>query len=215
MKILRRNNFYVYFHLDKDGNIFYVGKGTGKRAWSKDRHEVWNKYVDQRLNGEYEVKIHKDGLTEEQAESLEDELIAEHGEKLVNWINPKRDFDYDAIAKFHRLRDENRLFVEETRKIEVDEPEKAVEHYRQALQKMIEYESLTLERGLVAELGAGPDWGDPNILDRLTLSLIKIGRGEEAIEETHKYFNMFPSAQNLKIGKRIKARVDKLQAKLT
>ena len=80
---------------------------------------------------------------------------------------------------------------------------------------MVEYESLTLERGLIAELGAGPDWGDPNILDRLTLCLINIGKGREAIEESEKYFNMFPSALNLKIGKRIKVRIEKVQAKLT
>lgn len=30
--------FYVYAHEDKSGNIFYVGKGTGRRAWSPDRH---------------------------------------------------------------------------------------------------------------------------------------------------------------------------------
>lgn len=205
----------MYFHLDKDGNIFYVGKGTGKRAWSKDRHDVWHKYVTQRLGCQYQVKIFKEALTEEQAEEIEDELIGEYGEQLVNWINPKRDFNYDAIAKFHNLRDENRLFIEETRKIEKEDPEKAVERYRLALNTMVEYESLTLERGLIAELGAGPDWGDPNILDRLTLCLINIGKGREAIEESEKYFNMFPSALNLKIGKRIKVRIEKVQAKLT
>ena len=29
--------YYVYAHLDSSGQIFYVGKGTGRRAWSTDR----------------------------------------------------------------------------------------------------------------------------------------------------------------------------------
>lgn len=27
--------FYVYFHKDKSGKVFYVGKGTGPRAYSR------------------------------------------------------------------------------------------------------------------------------------------------------------------------------------
>ena len=42
--------FYVYAHRDNKGAIFYIGKGTGKRAWSQDRHPVWHRYVKERLN---------------------------------------------------------------------------------------------------------------------------------------------------------------------
>jgi hypothetical protein len=209
-----RKDFYVYFHRDSSGQIFYIGKGTGQRAWSRDRHPAWKKYVAERLRGEYKVEIYRDGLTEVEAEGLESLLISEQGRNLINWINPGRDFDYAAIERYHKLRDENRRFVSETRSLEEKDTVTAVARYRKALEAMREYESLTTERGLVAEMGIGPDWGDPNILDRLTLCLMKTNQLEGAITEAERYFADFPSALNLAVGKRIKARVEKLRRKL-
>ena len=31
------NKYYVYAHRKPNGEIFYVGKGSGKRAWTKDQ----------------------------------------------------------------------------------------------------------------------------------------------------------------------------------
>jgi hypothetical protein len=207
-----RKDFYVYFHRDHFGHVFYVGKGTGRRAWSLDRHPAWNKYVAERLNGEYRVEVYRDGLTEEEADELESSLISEHGKKLINWINPGRAFDYQALERYHKLRDENRRFVAEARPLEQTDPAEAVMRYSQALEAMREYEAITTERGLVAEMGVGPNWGDPNILDRLTLCLIRLNRLEDAIAEAERYFADFPSVLNLAVGKRIKTRIDKYRA---
>jgi hypothetical protein len=163
----------------------------------------------ERLNGVYSVEIHREGLTEVEAENLEASLIAEFGEQLINWINPGREFDYQALDRFHKLRDANRQFVAETRPLEKTNPDQAIARYRKALMTMREYEDITTERGLVAEMGVGPDWGDPNILDRLTLCLIKVGRIQEAVDESEKYFSDFPSALNLTVGKRVRARIEK------
>lgn len=206
-----RANFYVYVHRDSDGNIFYVGKGTERRAWSLDRHAAWKKYVSERLSGKYTVDIYKDGLTEPQAETLEDALISQYGKQIINWINYGRDFDYESLRRYHELRDANRRFIADTRPFEVSDPPLAVERYRQAIAALREYESLTLERGIVAEMGVGPDWGDPNILDRLTLCLAKLGRNGEAITEADNYFADFPSALRLASGERINARINKLR----
>jgi len=209
-----RKNYYVYFHRDKTGKIFYVGKGTARRAWSKDRHPVWFKYVNERLNGNYTVEIFKDKLTEEDAEGIENQLIVEYGEQLVNWINPGRNFDYQALEEFHRKRDANRAFVEETKRIEAIDLPYAIERYLTALDRMRDYESLTLETGLVAELSVGPNWGDPNILNRLTVCLQKLNRYSEMIEQAERYFEEFPSAKGISIGKKISKRIEKARDKL-
>lgn len=208
-----RRDYYVYFHRDDTGNIFYIGKGTGRRAWSTSRHEVWHKYVSQRLSGQYTVEIYRDGMTEDEAEAVEIKLIAEYGDQLVNWVNPGRQFDYQAIETYHKLRNANRRFVEETKTIEASNPEAAIESYRAALIKMCDYESMTLERGLVADLSVGPDWGDPNILNRLTICLQKLGRYSEMVEETDQYFAQLPSAKGMTIGKQIVKRIEKIRAK--
>lgn len=66
-----RRNYYVYFHRDETGKIFYIGKGTDRRAWSADRHPVWCKYVAERLGGRYSVEIYRNDLTVVEAEALE------------------------------------------------------------------------------------------------------------------------------------------------
>jgi hypothetical protein len=206
--VVRRDS-YVYFHRDANGSIFYVGKGTGRRAWDQQRHPVWVKYVTERLHGVYSVEIRRDGLTEDDAEWLEEELIERYGKQLVNWFNPGRDFDYAGLERFHKLRDANRAFVAETRPLEQTAPETAIERYRQALVAMFEYESIEHEHGLMAELIGPRDCGEPVVLDRLTLCLIRIGRAAEAVSEADRYFVRFPGALTMVMGQRIKARVNK------
>lgn len=67
--------YYVYLWKIKDtGEVFYVGKGTGKRYLTRKRE---NKYFMNMLNShECEAVIYKDGLNEEEAFELEKETIA-------------------------------------------------------------------------------------------------------------------------------------------
>jgi hypothetical protein len=209
-----RNNYYVYLHKDKNGNIFYVGKGTGDRAYSKERHKIWQRYVTERLFGEYTVQILHDGLTESEALEIEDKKIYEYGENLVNWQNPAREFDYDALELFHELRDKNRKFVEQTKLLEKSNISKAIQRYEKALSVMREYESMTLEKGLIAELNYDPPSGEVNIIDRLTLCLINAKQFESAVRESEKYFSDFKGARKLGIGKKVIARIEKVKIKL-
>ncbi|NLT49269.1 MAG: hypothetical protein GXX92_12725 [Clostridiales bacterium] len=212
----KEKKFYVYFHRDLSGNIFYVGKGTGRRAWSNERHDLWKKYVEERLYGKFSVKIFRDGLSEHEAEELEQDLIDEYGERLVNWFNNNRGEEYEAIESKNRLRKENLLFVEETRKLESYNPEQAINQYREALGKMREYESIVCyKKSLFAELLAEvPKSGDWIIIDRLTICLMRIGRYSEAIEEAEKYFTEFPGIFNFLVGERLRRRVEKLRGTL-
>lgn len=82
-------SFYVYLHRKKTTNeIFYVGKGSGHRAWSTTgRSDLWTRTI--KKYG-HTVEIVLDDLQEWYAFELEKELIALYGRlndgkgKLVN-----------------------------------------------------------------------------------------------------------------------------------
>jgi hypothetical protein len=210
----KRKDYYVYVHRDSLGNIFYVGKGTGKRAWSKDRDIVWKRYVDERLGGRYEVEILTSDLSEPEAEGLEWELITEHGEKLVNWANPGRQIDDAATQRYITLRDANRKFIAKIRRLEKKNPAEALAQYHVALERLREYAYIVVERGLVAELAAGPKQGDSRIIDGLTRCLVTLGRAEEAINEAERYFEEFPGDRTSYAGQRTLQRIEELKSKL-
>ncbi len=81
---------YVYGHYKADtGDLFYIGKGTGDRAWSnRKRNKHWRHTVNK--HG-YVVKILEDNLTEELAYVKEKQLIEEVGlENLTNMTDGGR-----------------------------------------------------------------------------------------------------------------------------
>lgn len=65
---------YVYLHRKKtDGEIFYIGKGRGKRAWKKTQRSDWWKRIEAKHGRDVEIVLR--GLTDEQAYDLERGLI--------------------------------------------------------------------------------------------------------------------------------------------
>jgi len=79
MKCQNKTNFYVYEHwrLDRD-ECFYVGKGTGRRAYVFDGRNKYHKAICAKLNrigSAFEVRIVAAGLTENEAFELEVERI--------------------------------------------------------------------------------------------------------------------------------------------
>lgn len=213
--ITNPKGFYVYFHRDPSGRVFYVGMGQGRRAWSKDRHFIWHRYVEQRAGGQYKVEIHSDGLTQEEAESLEDEFVGAYGDRLVNWVNGSRQIDFEALTRFHALRDANRARIAGARELEQNDPEEAIRRYREAIDRMAEYARMKTETGLVAELNDPPCWDDSEALDRLTLVLSKLKRHEELVRDATAYFASYPEAKDrCARGKRVMARVGKALTKI-
>ena len=77
------NSFYVYLHIRKDSlEVFYVGKGKNKRAYSKsDRNKYWKNIV---AKCGYYIIIHHKNLNEEDAYLKEIELIDFYGRKDLN-----------------------------------------------------------------------------------------------------------------------------------
>ncbi|WP_341284875.1 GIY-YIG nuclease family protein [Priestia megaterium] len=78
-------DYYVYEYVIKENQeVFYVGKGTSKRAWRDTRNAAC-----EQIKNEYnwEIRIVKENLTEEEALNLEKELIQKYrksGDLLTN-----------------------------------------------------------------------------------------------------------------------------------
>jgi hypothetical protein len=211
---VKPSGFYVYGHYDLNGSLFYVGKGIGKRVWSKSRHPLWDRYVNYHLAGKYEAKIIAESMTSEEAEELEADLIGKHCDSLVNWQNMGRQSDFKLLEHYNTLRDANRKLIQETKALESTEPELAVEQYKKAIDKTAEYAFLEFEQGLVGQLlreeanEIGRN-GELEALDRLTLCLIKLGKVSEAADHTMAYFSRFKRDLLLKSSEKIKKRIDK------
>ena len=208
------SGFYVYGHYDLNGSLFFVGKGTGKRAWSKDRHPLWERYLNHHLSGKYEVRIIADSMTTEEAEKLEAELISRHNDRIVNWVNMGRKTDFKLLGHYHALRDANRRLIQETKALESTQPDLAADQYKKAIEKTAEYAFLDFEQGLVGQLlreeanEIGKN-GELEALDRLTICLIKLGKTSEAADQTAAYFSRFKRDLLLKSSEKISKRIEK------
>lgn len=203
---------YVYAHVDKDERPFYFGQGTNSRAWSKDRHPLWIRYVENHLANEYAVRILADGLSQNEADELEAGFIAQFSDALVNWVSMGRTVDYKALEQFHNLRDANRALMQQAKRNEKDNREAAISVYQQVIANAAAYAFISFEKGLVgellkeeaAEIGHS---GELEALDRLTICLVKLGRNIEATAAAERYFATYRRDLNLKAAKRIQLRV--------
>jgi hypothetical protein len=206
--------FYVYAHEDMSGQIFYIGKGTGMRAWSKDRHPLWHRYVNNHLANEYKIIILEDNLSSDESEELEGEWITHFGSSLVNWVNYGRETDFDALERFHKLRNTNKKLISEAKKIELEDLSKAILMYCNAIKAIQSYINIDYEKGLVGkllreernEIGL---FGEIEALDRLTVCLIKLKRVKDAAQQMASYFKLYKGDLNGVVARRIQKRIGK------
>lgn len=102
-----KNDFYVYFHRSvSTGEIFYIGKGRGNRAYVKyGRSSRWKDFVA--LN-DYFVEIHLDSLSETEAGLLEKKCI-QNTKNLTNIsINSRvQELDVEFCTRYFRYSTES------------------------------------------------------------------------------------------------------------
>lgn len=100
------NRYYIYHHTNPITNeVFYVGKGTGRRAFEEGgRNLEWSAYVAQLLasGAMYSVSIIKCELTETQAlllEAQEISRLAAENQPLTNraQIKCNKELDVDYV----------------------------------------------------------------------------------------------------------------------
>ena len=96
--------YYVYeWFIKETGQIFYVGKGKGNRYKNKNRNELFNKIMDKY---ECEVRFIKEGLTEYEALTLEEELMEQRdkeGEVLSNIVAIRSEPIYGYGKKYEYM----------------------------------------------------------------------------------------------------------------
>lgn len=194
---------------------FYVGKGVGRRAWSDDRHILWYRYVNQHLSGKYSVVILEDDLTPEMAEERESAWIAQESMTLVNWENMGRETDFEAVNQYHQMRNSALALFARARVMERVDLGQAISLYFNALDKISEYASIQPERGLIGQLldedrAEHGISGELQVLDRLTLCLIRAGRAAEAKHVADNYFNAYRRDKALASAKTILKRISKV-----
>lgn len=219
------NKYYVYSHTDKDGNVFYVGKGKGNRAWEKsNRHELWKKYLDS-IDGEYIITIVERDLDEESALFLENELMIKHGRTVINRISATRHGDWSLISEFWKLRKEDEIANDRAKVIEKHDPEAAIALYREGIGRVRKYLSVLLgyyeteadnasgrTRSILLEYHREGLLNECCLfsLNRLTLCLKRLGRLSEAVDDVERFFGDFPSAKCMKTGLAITKRITQI-----
>lgn len=100
--MLEKKRYYVYLHRRaSDKVVFYIGKGTGIRAYSRNRTKAWKDFIK---DEPYEILFEAINLTSNHAIGIESELIQNprEGWQLVNQKRSSKDkqINFDDISKY-------------------------------------------------------------------------------------------------------------------
>ena len=96
----RPGKHYVYVHKGPDGSVFYVGRGTGNRAYSKDRGPDWDWYVKNVLGDQFSVELVRENISEADSLELEDILMQRYGATIINLQNFHSPRDQTKFMKY-------------------------------------------------------------------------------------------------------------------
>jgi len=201
--------FYVYLHKTRNNVPFYVGKGTGDRAWSLDRDPAWNHYVTNRLGGQFEVEIVANDLSEAQALDIEDDWMRRLGSTLINRQNFHRGLDMATLDRSNALRAK---MIELTRLAELGETAAdRARLYGMALSVYAEQSAIVFERGIFGDiLKDMAQLGRFDLIKGRVDALIAMGELVAAETAIVDYDSRFPSQKDHKGLHVLRKRVTRL-----
>jgi len=208
--------FYVYVHKDAEGAVFYVGKGTGDRAYSRDRPPEWNEYVSKKSGGKFSVEIVRDRISEDDALQIEDALMEEYATTIINRVNMHAPYDAAkmmAYAEAMRSYDkglERAIDLTKAGKLDqaVAEFEAAYVRYFDVI-KNHDYD-LGARQGLAS---TGFNFHPHALADHYTKALAKVGRHSELVAFAERYFRDYGEPSN-RTEEALKSRMHKARGKI-
>lgn len=212
----KSGRFYVYVHKDAEGVVFYVGKGAGDRAYSRDRPPEWNEYVNKKSGGKFSVEIVRDQISEEDALQIEDALMAEYATTIINRVNMHAPYDsakmmayVEAMRSYDKgLERANDLTKAGKLDQAVTEFEAAYVRYFDVI-KNHDYD-LGARQGLAS---TGFNFHPHALADRYTKALAKAGRYRELVAFAERYFRNYGEPSN-RTEEALKNRMDKARGKI-
>ena len=214
-KRCKPGRFYVYFHKDKDGTVFYVGKGTGDRAHSNDRPPEWFEYLDKKSDGKFSVEIVRDGISEEDALEIEDTVMKMYSGTIVNRVNPYAPTDstkFRAYCEAQRHFGETLKLATEFKKAK--EFDKAIQKYEAAYAHHLDIiRNADYDLSVRKELKSSAFTYHPSsaLADGYSMVLAKAGRNRELVAFAERYFRDYAAPYN-KVEDTLKRRMEKARS---
>ena len=186
--------YYVYVHKEENGRVFYVGKGTERRAWSKERDAEWHQHVS-RLGGKYIIEILRRGISEEDARQIEDAVMAQHGNTILNLQNLHAPWDSQKWHDYERAMGAyDTIWQDATRFATANEHEIACLRFEEAYAAYVEAQQFSNYR-----LGARmtPEQFPPlALVEAYTKYLRRIGQLDRVVAFSERVDRDFPGSEN-------------------
>lgn len=206
--------YYVYVHRTAEGTVFYVGKGTGDRAYSHDRPPEWNEYV-RNIRGDFQVEIVRDQISEDDALQIEDALMEQYSATIINRQNLHSPYDSAKLVAYSDAMQSYSNGLK--RAIELAKAgniEGAIIEFEAAY---VRYSDVT--RNADYDLGARKglestrfDFHPHALADRYTKALGKAGRYKELVVFAERYFRDYGLPSN-STERALKNRLEKARAR--
>jgi hypothetical protein len=207
--------FYVYVHKDAEGTVFYVGKGTGDRAYSRDRPPEWEEYVSKKSGGKFSVEIVRDQISEDDALQVEDAVMAEYATTIINRVNMHAPYNAAKMMAYSEaIRSYDKGLQRAADLAKAGKVDQAVPEFEAAYARYFDViknhdYDLGARQGLAS---TGFNFHPHALADRYTKALAKARRYEELVAFAERYFRDYGEPSN-RTEEALKKRMDKARGK--